>query len=76
MGRGGNRSRYAADGGDSDSDMEPTTPSKKAASKSPFASLSAIASRTLRWRTRASKDDSSDSAPPDLPPFPAPTNEK
>ena len=61
MGRGGNRSRYAADGGDSDSDMEPTTPSKKAASKSPFASLSAIASRTLRWRTRAAKDDSSDS---------------
>ena len=62
MGRGGNRSRYAAGGGDSsDSDMEPTTPSKKAASKSPFASLSAIASRTLRWRTRAAKDDSSDS---------------
>ena len=62
MGRGGNRSRYAAGGGDSsDSDMEPTTPSKKAASKSPFASLSAIASRTLRWRTRVAKDDSSDS---------------
>ena len=61
MGRGGNRSRYAAGGGDSDSDTEPTTPSKKAASKSPFASLSAIASRTLRWRTRAAKDDSSDS---------------
>ena len=49
MGRGGNRSRYAAGAADSDSDMdEPKTPkAKKATSKSPFASFSAIASRTL-----------------------------
>ena len=61
MGRGGNRSRYAAGAADSDSDMdEPKTPTKKATSKSPFASLSAIASRTLRWRTRAAKDTDSD----------------
>ena len=46
MGRGGNRSRYAAGAADSDSDMdEPVTPkAKKPTSKSPFASFSAIAS--------------------------------